>query len=200
VDADDVTRAVTLARDALAGAAGLDWSVPAGSLQWTCWETVEHMSDDLLSYAAQLSAAPAARTTYVPFGWKYHRAGGPPLAIYGDPSEGPSGLLTVFESSGSLLAAMVATTPADRMSFHNYGPSDPSGFAAMGVVEVLAHMHDVAGGLGFAWEPPADLCAGALRRLFPAAPDDGDPWQTLLDVTGRGPVPRESWRWDGAPR
>jgi hypothetical protein len=200
MNADDVTRTVTLARDALAGAAGLDWQVPAGALEWTCWETVEHMSDDLFSYAAQLSAAPSARTTYVPFGWKYHREGGPPLAIYGDQTEGPSGLITVFETSGALLASMVATTPADRISFHSYGPSDPSGFAAMGVVEVLAHMHDIAGGLGFPWKPPADLCASALRRLFPDAPAGGDPWETLLDVTGRGPVPRERWRWDGAPR
>jgi hypothetical protein len=128
MDADDVTRTVTLARDALSGAADLDWQVPAGTLRWTCWETVEHMSDVLFGYAAQISAAPSARTTYVPFGWQRRRDGAPEVTVYGD------------------------------------------------------------------------LCAGALRRLFPDAPAGGDPWGTLLDVTGRGAVALDSWKWDGTPR
>lgn len=191
---------MTLAREALAGAAELDWQVPAGTLEWSCWETVEHMSDVLLGYAAQLGPAPSARTTYVPFGWQRRREGGVPLSIFGDPSEGPSGLIDVLETCGALLAAMVTTAKPDLISFHYYGPSDPSGFAGMAVVEVLVHTYDVAGGLGFPWTPPADLCATVLRRLFPDAPADEDPWPTLLDVTGRGPTPRENWRWDGAPR
>jgi hypothetical protein len=200
MDADDVTRTVTLAREALSGAADLDWQVPAGTLRWTCWETVEHMSDVLFGYAAQISAAPSARTTYVPFGWQRRRDGAPEVTVYGDLEKGPSGLLDVLDSCGALLAAMVATVPPDRISFHYYGSSDASGFAAMGVVEVLVHTHDAAAGLGVAWTPPADLCAGALRRLFPDAPAGGDPWGTLLDVTGRGAVALESWKWDGTPR
>jgi hypothetical protein len=205
VDADDVTRSVTLARDTLATAAGRDWQVPAGTLEWTCWETVEHVSDVLFGYAAQLSGAASARNGYVPYAWSRRRESGPPLSIHGDVTEGPSGLIDVLQSSGDMLAAMVATAPADRVSFHNYGPSDPSGFAAMGVVETLLHTHDVAAGLGIGWHPPADLCASALRRLFPAAETTGteegtEPWATLLDVTGRGPVPRAAWRWDGTPR
>jgi hypothetical protein len=200
VNADDVSRAVELARSVLAEATRLDWQVPAGTLEWTCWETVEHMSDDLFGYAAQLGPSRPSVTTFVPFGWQRRRPDGPPLTVFVDPAEGPAGLIEVFESCGAMLAAMVAFVPPDRMSFHSYGASDASGFAAMGVVEVLVHMHDVATGLGLAWAPPADLCAAALRRLFPAAPSDGDPWATLLSVTGRGPEPVAAWRWDGAPR
>jgi hypothetical protein len=200
VTPDDVTRAVTLAHDALAGRAERDWQVPAGSLEWTCWETVEHMSDDLFAYAAQLGPRQPSLTTFVPIGWQRRREGGPPQTIYVEHAEGPAGLIEVFEACGAMLAAMVAFVPADRLSFHNYGPSDASGFAAMGVVEVLVHMRDVAAGLELDWEPPADLCAAALQRLFPDAPAGGDAWATLLDVTGRGPVPRPQWRWDGAPR
>lgn len=198
--ADDVTRTVTLARDALAATTELDWQVPAGTLEWTCWETVEHISDVLFGYAAQISGAPSARTTYVPFGWTQRSENGPMVTVLGDPAEGPAGLLEVLQSCGELLAAMVTIVPPDRLSFHYYGSSDASGFAGMAVVEVLVHTHDVAAGLGIPWQPPADLCASVLRRLFPAAPADGDPWATLLDVTGRGPVPREKWRWDGTPR
>jgi hypothetical protein len=204
VNSDDVTRAVRLAMDALEPARERDWQVPAAGLTWSCAETVEHMSDDLFAYAAQISLARPSLTTYVPFGWQRRREGGPPLAVFADPSEGTAGMLQVLESCGALLAAMVAAAPPDRMSAHSSGPSDPSGFAAMGVVEVLVHMHDVAGGLKLDWQPPADLCAGALRRLFPHAPADAGPWAVLLWSTGRADLPGRpaptTWKWDGSPR
>jgi hypothetical protein len=200
MNADDVTQAVTLARETLTGATEADWHVPAGTLEWSCWETVEHMCDDLFTYAAQLAPTRPSVTAHVPVGWQFRREGGPGLTIFADPAEGTAGLIDVLETCGALLAAMVTTVPADRVSFHTYGPSDASGFAAMGVVEVLVHMHDVAGPLGLVWKPPADLCDRARQRLFPAENGAADPWETLLDATGRGPVPRERWRWDGAPR
>ena len=200
MNADDVTLAVSLAHRSLAAAAGRDWHVAAGGLAWTCWETVEHMADDLFAYAVQIAPGRPSVTTHVPFGWQRRRAGGPALTVFVDPADGTHGLLEVLEACGALLAATVRTAPPERLSFHSYGPSDPSGFAAMGVVEVLVHMHDVAAGLGLDWTPPADLCAAALRRLFPGAPTGGDPWPALLTVTGRGAVPAPDWRWDGSPR
>jgi hypothetical protein len=168
--ANDVTRAVTLAR---VTAIEFDWHVPAAGLEWSCWETVEHMSDDLFTYAAQLGPTNPSLTTHVPFGWQRRREGGPALTIFVDPAEGQPALVQVFEACGTMLAAMVSFVPSNRQSFHSYGPSDVSGFAAMGVVEVLVHMHDVSAGLGLAWSPPADLCGRALRRLFPTAPSAG---------------------------
>ena len=38
---------------ALSAAADADWSARAGDLEWDCWETVEHLSDDLLCYAGR---------------------------------------------------------------------------------------------------------------------------------------------------
>jgi hypothetical protein len=205
MDSDDLRRAVALALDALATATDRDWTaVSARGLDWTCWETVEHMSDDLFAYAAQLGPAKPSVTTHVPFGYRQARPGGPYLTVFVDPAEGAAGLLSVFETCGALLAAMLDAVPADVVSFHNYGPSDPSGFAAMGVVEVLVHMHDVAGGLGLTWTPPADLCARARDRLFPSAPDGFEPWPTLLWCTGRADLPDRpapaAWTWDGSPQ
>ncbi|MBB4696511.1 maleylpyruvate isomerase N-terminal domain-containing protein [Paractinoplanes abujensis] len=204
MNADEVTRAVSLALDTLREVEEGDWTAKAGGLSWTCWETAEHMADALLMYAIQLSPAEPSVTDHVPYGWQHRREGGPGLTVFVDPADGPGGLLRVLESSGALLAAMVATVPPDRMSFHNYGPSDPSGFAAMGVVEVLVHVRDIAEGVGLVWEPPSGLCAAALRRLFPEAPAGTDPWKALLWSTGRVDLPgrprRTEWKWDGSPR
>lgn len=78
----DLPRAVALAHDALATATHLDWHVPAGDLEWTCWETVEHMSDDLFTYAAQLGPAAPSLSTHVPFGWQRRRENGPALTVF----------------------------------------------------------------------------------------------------------------------
>ncbi|WP_250034889.1 maleylpyruvate isomerase N-terminal domain-containing protein [Paractinoplanes maris] len=201
---DDVTRACDLARETLTAALDLDWQRPAGGLEWTCWETVEHLADCLFTYAAQLAPAKPSITTHVPVGWEYRRDGGPGLSIFADPAEGQAGLVQVFEVGGTMLTVMVDAVPPDRLSFHNYGTSDASGFAAMAVVEVFVHMHDVCTGLGRPWSPPADLCTAALARIFPDVPAAADPWATLLWATGRVALPgrpvRTSWRWDGRPQ
>ncbi|GAA2650812.1 hypothetical protein [Paractinoplanes durhamensis] len=201
--AADVTRAVSLAHAALGSVAERDWQVPAGDLTWTCWETVEHMSDDLFAYTAQLAPSAPPISTHVPFGWQVRRDGGPALTVFVEPADGNAALLQVFEACGAMLAAIVGTVPPDRLSFHNYGASDASGFAAMGVVEVLVHTNDVAAALKFPWSPPDDLCAGALHRLFPDVAVD-DPWPTLRWATGRATLPgrprRRTWTWDGTPR
>ncbi|WP_328917375.1 MULTISPECIES: maleylpyruvate isomerase N-terminal domain-containing protein [unclassified Streptomyces] len=204
VTADDVRLAVRLCVDALRGAPADAWERPAGTLTWTCWRTAEHLADDLFAYAAQLGPEEPPLTTEVPFSWERRDPGGPANVIYADRTAGPDGLLQVLEASGALLTAMVRTTPPEVRAHHGFGVSDPEGFAAMGVVETLVHAHDLASGLGLPWEPPTDLCARALHRLFPDAPTDTTPWPTLLWATGRGELPGcprlTTWRWHGAPR
>ncbi|MFD0428293.1 hypothetical protein ACFQ60_09745 [Streptomyces zhihengii] len=121
--------------------------------------------------------------------------------MFADPKAGREGLVQVVESCGALLVAMVRTTPPDVRGHHVFGASDPEGFAAMGVVETLVHTHDVAEGLGLEWEPPAELCARVLTRLFPDVPAGHGPWPALLWATGRGELPglprRTAWRWYG---
>ncbi|MFD8825694.1 VOC family protein [Streptomyces sp. NPDC059605] len=206
VTADDVTTAVRLATAALRESPVDDWQVPAGTLEWSCWETAEHLSDDLFSYAAQLGVpdAPGAPSdTYLPYRWAADREDGPKNAVFADPAAGPAGLLRTMEANGALLAAMVRTSSPGVRSYHSYGVSDPEGFAAMGVVETLVHMRDLAAGLDVAWAPPADLCDRALARLFPDAPGDADRWTVLLWATGRAELPGRprvtSWKWHSAP-
>ncbi|RKE23271.1 hypothetical protein [Streptomyces sp. TLI_171] len=204
VTADDVTLAVRSALATLRTATASDWTVKAGSLDWDCWETVEHLADDLFSYAAQLAPADPPQDTHVPFGWARKRPGGPANAVTADPEGGPAGLLQVLDACGAMLAAIVRTVPPTVRAHHVFGVSDPEGFAAMGVVETLVHTHDVATGLGLPWTPPADLCARVLHRLFPDAPTGAAPWPTLLHATGRADLPARprptTWRWHGEPR
>ncbi len=204
VTAADVEHAVRLAVTALRGAEAGDWSVQAGSLEWDCWETVEHLADDLFAYAVQLGPAQPPLDTHVPFEWTRKRPGGPANSIFADRAAGPAGLLQVLEASGALLTAIVRTTPATVRAHHVFGAADPEGFAAMGVVETLVHTHDVTQGLGLPWTPPTDLCDRTLTRLFPDAPTDTAAWPTLLWATGRAELPGRprltKWRWSGAPR
>jgi hypothetical protein len=200
--ADHVDEAVQLSLATLRPAASADWDVPAGTLSWTCWETAEHLADDLFNYATQLGPRTPPMDREVPFDWTARRPGGPENVTFADRSLGPAGLLEMLEACGALLVAMVRTTPASVRAHHNFGASDPAGFAAMGIVETLVHTHDIAAGLGLAWTPPADLCDRVLHRLFPDAPTGTDRWPTLLWATGRAELPghprRTSWRWYGA--
>ncbi|MGW7486504.1 maleylpyruvate isomerase N-terminal domain-containing protein [Streptomyces sp. NPDC054786] len=202
VAADDLDRAVQLAVAVLREAPPAAWDRKAGSLEWDCWETVEHLSDDLFAYAAQLGPRRPPLEGNVPFVWESRRPGGPANAVHADRTAGPAGLLQVLEASGALLVAMARTTPPKVRAHHVFGVSDPEGFAAMGTVETLVHAYDLAEGLQLSWNPPADVCARVLARLFPDAPEAADPWHTLLWATGRAELPghprRTSWRWYGS--
>jgi hypothetical protein len=204
VSADDVDLAVRLSVAALRPAPADGWDAPAGALSWSCWETAEHLADDLFAYALQLGPRTPPLTTHVPAAWQRRTPGGPANTISVERAEGPDGLIQVLEACGALLTAMVRTTAPETRSHHTFGVSDPEGFGAMGVVETLAHTHDLTRGLGLPFEPPADLCARTLYRLFPDAPADVEPWPALLWCTGRLELPGRpqltSWRWYGEPR
>ena len=109
VTADDLEAVVAVAVHALAAADGADWTLPATGLDWTCWETVEHVSDDLFSYAGQLAAPTPPLEGYVPFGYEHRRPGGPALTVYVKPEFGVAGQRQVLAASAGLLAALVRT-------------------------------------------------------------------------------------------
>jgi uncharacterized protein (TIGR03083 family) len=166
---------------ALAGQADRDWSVPAGPLTWSCRDTAGHVAHDLVAYAGQLAGR--ATTGYLPLDLKVR-----PAATVAE-------VLAVVRAAGGMLAACLDAADPRQRAWH-WGPTDPTGFAALGVNEVLVHTDDIRRGLGLDWEPPRPLCAAVLTRLFPDAPA-GDPAQVLLWCTGRvalGDRPRRtSW-------
>ena len=200
--AADVSSAVRLTIATLGQGQDMDWDAAAGPLDWTCWETAEHIADNLFFHAAQLGPGTPSTEASVPFAWARHRPGGPGLVIFADRAAGP-GLVQVVDACGALLVAMAATTPLQVRAHHDAGVLDTAGFAAMSIAETLVHMNDVAQGLGLTWAPPADLCDRVLARFFPDAPADTDRWVTLLWATGRADLPgrprRTEWQYHGAP-
>ncbi|MFG3054193.1 maleylpyruvate isomerase N-terminal domain-containing protein [Kitasatospora sp. NPDC048239] len=202
VTADDLAHALRLASATLREVPGdADWSRPAGTLEWDCWSTVEHLADDLLAYAAQLGPQAPPLDRYVPFVSSRPFPGGPNSFVFARRETGPAGLIQVLEASGALMVSIARTASPQTRAYHPWGVCDPAGFTAMSLVETLVHLHDVAEGLGTVWLPPADLCLRTLARLFPDVPvaPGEDPWPVLLWATGRADLPgrprRTDWRW-----
>jgi hypothetical protein len=189
---DDLDAAISTVVSTLRPAAGQDWSARAGTLEWDCWHTAEHIGDCLLSYAAQLVVQPAAR--YVRF-----------LAS-AEKDASAAEVLEFAEAGGRILAATVRATSPRVRAYHPAGMADAEGFAAMGCVETLLHGLDIAQGLKLDLDPPPGVCASVLARMFPqAAADlaDADPWAALQWATGRTELPGhpqlQQWRWHAAP-
>lgn len=184
--------------------ADASWQAKAGGLEWDCWETGEHLVDDLFIYAALLGPAVTAPGRFGPYHAVAQRPGGPENTVFLDRESGPDGMYEGLEAMVGYLAAMVATRLPTPRRFGGYGITDTEGFAAMGVAETLLHAYDIGSGLGVDFTPPADLCDRTLGRLFPEAPRDTHRWQTLLWATGRAELPGlegpgSKWRWHSAP-
>jgi uncharacterized protein (TIGR03083 family) len=191
VTADDLDVALAAVTDALRPVTDQDWGARAGSLEWTCWHTAEHVGDVLIAYAAQLLTRPADR--YVRF------------IVVAEHDASPAEMLELVRAGANILAAAVRAAAPGR-AFHPSGMADPEGFAAMGCVETLVHGYDIAQGLGVAVDAPRGVCRRVLARLFPDTPPDlvdRDPWLALLWSTGRLDLPGhprlKRWRWRGAP-
>ena len=184
---DLVGLAVDAMRSALTPALDQTWEVPAGDVAWSRRATAAHVADDLFSYASQVIAQP--------------ERGYLPIEAVIDPRASNAEILRAVEMCGRLLSKAVESAAPDVRAWHPYGTCDPDGFAAMGIVEVLVHAYDIAKGLELDWRPPSTLCAPALRRLFPEAPE-GDPSEVLLHLTGRqawaGTERLTDWSWDSS--
>jgi hypothetical protein len=176
MDGEDVEQAVGEMVRVLAPHETRDWRCRAGTLEWSCWTTAAHVAHDLLAYAGQLAARPD--DAYLPFD----------LRVRDEAS--PHEVLRTVTACGRLLSGALAASEPTLRAWH-WGPTDPGGFAALGVNETLMHTFDITQGLGIGWEPPVAACAAVLARLFPGAPA-GDPVQVLLWSTGRADLPGRS--------
>jgi uncharacterized protein (TIGR03083 family) len=189
VTADDLDTALDLVVTTLGSATDQDWSALPGTGEWDCRYTAEHVADCLLAYAAQLVARPTS--DYVRF------------EIAAEKEASAADLVEFVVAGGGILALTVRSSAPEVRAYHPMGTSDPEGFAGMGCVELLVHGADLARGLGRPFDPPRDVCARVMARMFPEVSVEADPWSALSWATGRIALPgherRTKWRWRGAP-
>lgn len=186
---EDLRRSVAAALQTLGTYLGGDWSGPAGDLEWSCRRTLAHMIDALLWYAANLATTSTSRR-------------GDVREV--DPAAPIDAMLDSLESAGHILARVAEASPPGARGFHGAGMADATGFLAMGCDETLVHANDIAAGLGAGFDPPTGVPDRVVARLFPWAPEHGEPWERLLWCNGRTTLPGldrlgSEWGWWCAP-
>ncbi len=185
----DLIVAARVCRETLEPALDRDWSVHAGDLEWDCRRTLDHIVDTLFLYAAYMAGQATERLS-------------PPRN--GDPAASPARLLSLVDVAATFLAELARAAPPDTRAFHPAGMADLCGWIGMGCEEILLHTDDIAQGLGLTYRPPDDLSACILARLFPWAPADVDPWDSLRWAAGRAALPDRArlgsdWYWHAPP-
>ena len=165
-----------------------DWSVNAGTLDWTCRDTASHAIDTV--FAPAMFLASRRQLAYPAF---------EPLRVQDDASV--SDLIDGLVATTNMLVGVIATAPPNTRAIIRRSPAvetaAPREFAARGGLELILHTHDIAAGLELRFLPDPALC-GRLReqtRDWPSPvtrqrpikpwPDSGDPWSDLLERSGR---------------
>ncbi|HMG44351.1 MAG TPA: hypothetical protein VK611_23665 [Acidimicrobiales bacterium] len=185
---DDLDQVMAVAVDAWRSGADRDWSVPAGTLEWSCTRTADHTVDAVLAVA--LFLASGRQDAYPDWGWGELTMGA---------AATPSNLVEALGAVGRVLSGVVAVAdPAVRAVIWDgrvTGTGTPPDFAARGALEAVLHAHDVCAGLGVPFEPPADVCARLRDHTggwphwsapgWSPPPVTGDPWSDLLTGSGR---------------
>jgi len=172
VTPEDVRATASACRRVLEGVEDGDWDRRAGELEWSCRTTLAHVLSALLYYAINL----VTRSTELRFSGQ------------ADPSLPIPELLDALEGRAAVLAEICASASPGARGAHDWGTPDASGFAALACDEMLVHTSDIAAGLSATFDPPRDVCARVLARLFPWAPREGDPWAALRWANGRAPL------------
>ena len=184
--ADDLLGLVELVDRAWSGAAPLDWSVPAGELEWSCLRTADHAVDCV--YAPAFFLASRCTDAYPDVGSD--------LTLGDDAT--PARLVESLWIAARLLVGVVRDAPADCQAIIFQRPAPvlgaPPDFVPRAALELILHAHDVCGGLGVPFEPPADLAHRLREHTRPWAmwtiawdglPETDDPWADLLAGSGR---------------
>jgi hypothetical protein len=169
---------------AWAQGSGLDWSVPAGTLDWSCTKTADHAVDTVLAPAFFLASRKL--DGYPP---------GKPFTLGANPN--PGELIEGLHTATRILAAVVTVAEPDARAVIWYRPEPEvrprDDFVPRAGLELILHGHDVCAGLAVPYEPPTDLC-DRLRehtRDWPMwerwseLPRTDDPWGDLLAASGR---------------
>jgi hypothetical protein len=158
-----------------------DWSVPAGTLEWSCLRTADHTVDCVFSYA--LFLASGRQDDYPPF-----------TELHALPEATPADVVNGLRAVTTMLSAVIAASPPDARAIIRRRPAavtaPPGDFAARGALEMVLHAHDVCTGLGVPFAPPADVCGRLYEHtdrwgVGELGHERRGPWSDLLERSGR---------------
>jgi hypothetical protein len=163
-----------------------DWSVPAGTLEWSCLATADHTIDCLFSYA--LFLASRKQDAYPNFG-----------ELHALPGASAADMIEGLRAVSTMLWAVIVTADPNERAIIRLGPQpetgSPQDFAARGALEMTLHAHDVCTGLNVPFDPPPDVCNRLLTHTADWPGQEpvhriGDSWVDLVARSGRPrPVP-----------
>jgi hypothetical protein len=157
-----------------------DWSRPALGLEWTCWQTVDHVTDCLFSYAFQVAAR--APSGFLPFNELHAQ----PVATPDDLLMGLRGILVALEAVFD--AAPRGTTASDGV----FVLAVPD-WRARAAYELALHTYDVVSAFDMDFSLSDELARSLLEcdtlwmmdhEIARAA---AHPWTGLLAGSGRPP-------------
>lgn len=155
-----------------------DWDIVAGSLDWTCRQTADHMVDCIFSYAFQLASR--AQEGFLPFG-----------ELHALPDATPTDLVAGLVGVTELFSSLLRTVPKDVEASDGVVSLNVDDWATRAAYELLLHTHDITSGLGAQFDPPRPTCARVLAspKLWmldqAAASTTEDSWHALLIGSGR---------------
>ena len=170
---------------AWAGAVDRDWSVQAGTLEWSCSRTANHAIDTLIAPAFFLASRRTDR--YPEGGWSP-----------GDDAE-PQQFVDAVGMGMRILGGVVSSAPDDARALLFRSPptvGDAVDFAPRAALELILHAHDVCAGLGVRLQPPRESCESLRQHVrdwpfwgsyWPKLSMEGDPWIDLLRSSRRVP-------------
>ncbi len=162
----------------------LDWTVPAGTLEWSCFTTADHTVDCVFSYAFFLASGRQDR--YPDF-----------TELHALPGATPTDLLYGLRGACTMLSSVITTAEPSVRAIIRYAPDpqtgSPADFAARGAHELILHAADVCTGLDVPFDPPRELCQRLWdhTREWPytrSVETTADPWSDLLERSGRARV------------
>lgn len=183
----DLYRLSALVAEAWESAADHDWSVPAGTLEWSCTRTADHAVDCVFAPAFFLASR---RLDDYPQTGADLRLGAKAT---------PARIVESLGIATRLLAAVVNDADPGTEAVIFRRPTiltgRPADFAPRGAMELILHAHDVCRGLDVSFEPPQDLCYRLRDHTLPwpmwtsgwsGVERTTDPWGDLLKGSGRG--------------
>ncbi|MGA2835048.1 MAG: DinB family protein [Acidimicrobiales bacterium] len=163
---------------ALEEVADQDWAQPAGSLKWTCWQTIDHTIDCVHSFALQIGAE--ADSGFLPF-----------AQMHAEATASPVDLLKGLRGVSALLVAVARESPQDRTASDGIVTLTLSDWRSRTAYEVALHTYDVVIGLGGSFSLSDELAASIIESealwMFDRTRVLGAPcsWLDLVQGSGR---------------